>query len=169
MPRKHGFSFSPKRALGISSAKGKISRAIGIPLTRSGRQRKFGRMAGCCLPMLICAVALVCPLLLTLALPGCGNPSKPPADRSEKISRTMFGNDWPFTVEEGILRGTPPGIVTFTANGKTYPVNGTAMAALPDAPDIKEIWAFDLTPQARRIGARKNIGAIITRGLELAK
>ena len=41
-----GFSFSWKRALGISSAKGKISRALGIPLTKSGRQRKAGKILG---------------------------------------------------------------------------------------------------------------------------
>jgi hypothetical protein len=42
MPR--GFSFSWSRALGISSAKARLSREIGIPLTSSGRQRKIGRM-----------------------------------------------------------------------------------------------------------------------------
>jgi hypothetical protein len=47
MGRKHGFSFSWKRAFGISGAKGRVSRKIGIPLTRSGRQRKLGRKAGC--------------------------------------------------------------------------------------------------------------------------
>jgi hypothetical protein len=31
--------FSLRRLVGISAAKSKISRAIGIPLTRSGRQR----------------------------------------------------------------------------------------------------------------------------------
>lgn len=46
--RKYGFSFSWKRAVGLSAAKGKLSRAIGIPLTRSGRQRKLGRALGCC-------------------------------------------------------------------------------------------------------------------------
>jgi hypothetical protein len=46
MGRKFGFSFSWKRALGISAAKGRISRKIGIPLTRSGRQRKAGRLLG---------------------------------------------------------------------------------------------------------------------------
>jgi hypothetical protein len=44
MGRKFGFSFSWKRALGISGAKARISRMIGIPLTRSGRERKIGRM-----------------------------------------------------------------------------------------------------------------------------
>jgi len=34
--------FSWNRLLGISAAKSRVSRAIGIPLTRSGRQRKLG-------------------------------------------------------------------------------------------------------------------------------
>ncbi|MDR3502346.1 MAG: hypothetical protein P4L79_07160 [Legionella sp.] len=34
--------FSWKRFLGISALKAKISRKIGIPLTKSGRQRKLG-------------------------------------------------------------------------------------------------------------------------------
>jgi hypothetical protein len=50
---KFGFSWSWKRALGISAAKGRISREIGIPLTRSGRQRKFGAAAGCVLPAIL--------------------------------------------------------------------------------------------------------------------
>ena len=36
-----GLSFSWKRAIGLSAAKGKLSRQIGIPLTRSGRQKKL--------------------------------------------------------------------------------------------------------------------------------
>ena len=44
--RKYGLSFSWKRALGVSAAKGRISRATGIPLTKSGRQRKLGRLVG---------------------------------------------------------------------------------------------------------------------------
>lgn len=50
--RTYGFSFSWRRALGVSAAKGKLSRMIGVPLTRSGRQRKMGSAAGCCLPLL---------------------------------------------------------------------------------------------------------------------
>lgn len=44
MGRKFGFSFSRKRALGISGAKTRLSRMIEIPLTRSGRERKIGRL-----------------------------------------------------------------------------------------------------------------------------
>ena len=48
-----GLSFSWRRALGISQAQARLSRKIGIPLSRSGRQRKVGKMAGCCIPVLI--------------------------------------------------------------------------------------------------------------------
>ncbi len=49
---KGGFSW--KRATGISAAKSRISRKIGIPLTKSGRQRKLGAaMGGCLLPILL--------------------------------------------------------------------------------------------------------------------
>jgi uncharacterized protein YecT (DUF1311 family) len=53
--RTYGFSFSWRRALGISAAKGRLSRQIGIPLTKSGRERKAGRMMG---PALLIAFAL---------------------------------------------------------------------------------------------------------------
>ena len=44
---RFGFSFSWKRALGISAAKGRLSRRIGVPLTRAGRQRRVGKALGC--------------------------------------------------------------------------------------------------------------------------
>jgi len=53
MGKKFGISFSWKRAVGISGLKNKISRKTGVPLTRSGRQRKVGRMMGCLLPMVV--------------------------------------------------------------------------------------------------------------------
>ncbi len=62
--RKYGFSFSAKRALGISSMKGKIARATGIPTTRQGRQRKIGRIV----TGNSCMIALVFYLLLFLGL-----------------------------------------------------------------------------------------------------
>ena len=41
-----GLSFSWKRALGITALKRKISKVLGIPLTRSGRRAKLGRWLG---------------------------------------------------------------------------------------------------------------------------
>ncbi len=50
---KGGFSW--KRALGVTNAKRKISRKTGIPLTKSGRQRKVGKIVtgGCAIPFVI--------------------------------------------------------------------------------------------------------------------
>jgi hypothetical protein len=66
--RKYGFSFSWKRATGLSAAKGKLSRKIGIPLTRSGRQRKLGRMAGCLLPLFFYFIFIIVSLLTLFVL-----------------------------------------------------------------------------------------------------
>lgn len=57
MARKFGFSFSAKRAVGISAAKGRIAKATGVPTTRSGRQRKVGKAAGGCCVLVAAAVA----------------------------------------------------------------------------------------------------------------
>lgn len=54
MPNKGGFSW--KRFVGITRVKQNISRKTGIPLTKSGRQRKIGKMVtggGCLLPTAI--------------------------------------------------------------------------------------------------------------------
>jgi hypothetical protein len=59
MGRKFGFSFSWKRALGISAAKARLSRKIGIPLTKSGRQRMVGRALGCGLAGLVLTLLLL--------------------------------------------------------------------------------------------------------------
>lgn len=50
-----GLSFSWKRAIGLTSAKQKLARDLGVPLTRAGRQRKLGKAAGCCVPFLVLA------------------------------------------------------------------------------------------------------------------
>ena len=54
---KGGFSWN--RFLGITKAKIKVSRATGIPWTRSGRQRKMGSAMGCCMYLLI-SVLVIC-------------------------------------------------------------------------------------------------------------
>ena len=51
---KGGFSWN--RLLGITAAKQKLARQIGIPLTKSGRQRKIGAMItgkGCMMVILV--------------------------------------------------------------------------------------------------------------------
>jgi hypothetical protein len=54
MPNKGGLSWT--RASGVTRAKQDFSRRTGIPLTKSGRQRKIGKMfsgGGCSLPLII--------------------------------------------------------------------------------------------------------------------
>lgn len=64
MGKKFGFSFSAKRAFGISAAKGKLSKHTGIPLTKQGRQRKVGNAAGC---IFIFVLFITVPIFLALA------------------------------------------------------------------------------------------------------
>ena len=66
MGKKYGFSFSWKRALGISAAKGKLSRKIGVPLTRAGRQRKVGKLAGCCIPIMFLAGVIATSMVVAI-------------------------------------------------------------------------------------------------------
>jgi hypothetical protein len=63
---KGGFSW--KRLSGISGAKAKVSRKIGIPLTKSGRNQKIGRIVskGCLgmfaliiIPILVLVIAIL--------------------------------------------------------------------------------------------------------------
>jgi hypothetical protein len=63
----HGFSFSWKRAVGISAAKGRLSRAIDVPLTRSGRERKVGRLVSSWVGAGVIAIVPDPLLLLTAA------------------------------------------------------------------------------------------------------
>lgn len=58
--------FSWKRLLGISAAKSRISRSIGIPLTRSGRQQKVGRIVtggGC---LILISMGITASAILTV-------------------------------------------------------------------------------------------------------
>jgi hypothetical protein len=72
---KGGFSW--KKATGISAQKAKISRSTGIPLTRSGRQRKVGRavtQGRVVLPGLL-LVSLILVALLWTFQAAAGSPS----------------------------------------------------------------------------------------------
>jgi len=42
MMKVSGLTFSLKRAIGISAAKGKVAKATGIPTTKQGLERKIG-------------------------------------------------------------------------------------------------------------------------------
>ena len=63
---KGGFSW--KRAVGITRAKQRIARKTGIPFTKSGRERKIGRMVtggGCAVPMVMIGMILAVVVLVS--------------------------------------------------------------------------------------------------------
>jgi len=64
--------FSWKRATGITRAKSRMSRATGIPWTKSGRQRKVGKMVtgGGCLVMILAGAAIPATIVFVLKLIG---------------------------------------------------------------------------------------------------
>lgn len=86
MGRKFGTSFSWRRASGLSAAKGRISRKVGIPLTRSGRQKKLGRMVGrgcgCgCLSVVVVVIGLVGMTTAVVTVVVVGRDRKMPKDQ----------------------------------------------------------------------------------------
>lgn len=58
-----GLSFSWKRATGVTKAKRRIAKATGIPTSRSGRQRKFGKALGSCLLPIIGVLLFMIPVI----------------------------------------------------------------------------------------------------------
>jgi len=83
-----------------------------------------------------------------------------------------FGNEWPFTVNEGRLQclnfrrveNLEAGEVVFTTNGKTYALNGVAGGSGKYL-IVDSIWK----EHPDFPGAKINIGDMISRGLELCK
>jgi hypothetical protein len=65
-PKMNRGGFSWRRLVGISAMKARVSRTIGIPLTKSGRERKLGHLiiGGGCLFNLFKLLILVLLVLL---------------------------------------------------------------------------------------------------------
>ncbi len=85
MANKGGFSF--KRATGVTRAKQNISRKTGIPMTKSGRQRKVGKAVttGCLLPVLIFT------LFVVLAISAFAHPGRTDARGGHSVNSDGWG------------------------------------------------------------------------------
>lgn len=90
------------------------------------------------------------------------------------ITREQFGEEWPFTVESGVLgcgavEGSPGvGSVVFEADGSGgtfYAINGTAKGLADEQGwhPLEEIWADD--PATAQYGGKVSIEPIIELGL----
>lgn len=85
---------------------------------------------------------------------------------STPVSRETMKDEWPLTVSSGVL-GCERGAVTFSANGITYAVNGTATAQGRKLGwrDIREVWKDNPAIP----GTKTNIGPMIEKGLFLCR
>lgn len=100
-----------------------------------------------------------------------------------RITQEEFGQAWPFTVQEGMLRCEPEvrgeyvlEVVTFRAGSKTYAVNGIAKSKRIDGnpkgkhayQEIELIWKKDPQVPGDNI-TRKNMTPVLDKGLKLCQ
>ena len=82
-----------------------------------------------------------------------------PGDSERRVTASEFGDEWPFYVQSGTLKCLPGRAIIFEGdNGKTYPVNGTAVAMNEKLAtgwnDIREIWKPHPDPSLAAIGVK---------------
>ena len=142
--------------------------------TESTETDKVG-CRGCIYGLLICFVGgVLAVLLLTL----CDSPKKtsdrvsPPAaskrapvSRGVRVTRAEWGDDWPFTVDSGMVncldpKGNKLGAAVFIYSGKTYALNGYAQSR--GYRNIRPIWRDN--PDIP--GTKINIGPMIDLALD---
>ncbi|RKZ46300.1 MAG: hypothetical protein DRR16_29885 [Candidatus Parabeggiatoa sp. nov. 3] len=82
------------------------------------------------------------------------------------LKQTEYGENWPFSVSEGVLECFPPGIITFKVKDKTYAVNG--LASSRGYLKIDDIWRNTPTILEQDTSNKKvELSPIINKGLEL--
>ncbi len=116
MANRGGFSW--KRVVGITKQKQRISRASGIPLSRSGRQRKVGKlMTGGCVTFPAALVVLIVLATLVLAVSGCDGGA---ADSSvEPVGQVAAVSSSSPTVAPATTTSTEPPTTTTAASTTT--------------------------------------------------
>ena len=89
-----------------------------------------------------------------------------------KVSRSDYGDAWPFTVEEGWLRRCPrTDAVRFKVGNTNYALTGTARAFYKKDADVSEIHAEQpgLAPLEDGTRIRKPLTPIIRDGLRIGR
>ncbi len=79
-----------------------------------------------------------------------------------EVSRADLGDDWPLTVESGVLR-CEGSAVTLESGGTVYYLNGTAKGR-GIGEDPASIWADD---EANKMGLKKSLATLVIMGLDL--
>lgn len=105
--------------------------------------------------------ACVAGALIGAALTGGSAVAAVDGSGSRIVTKKQYGKRWPFTVARGLL-SCRDSAVTFTARGRIYGINGTALGR--GFKRVDPIWRKSSDPLA---GPRINIGPILDRGLKL--
>lgn len=94
-------------------------------------------------------------------------PTETPAPPPGYVSRTTVGEEWPLSVEDGVLACDAARRVTFTSGGLVYAVNGTARGFAKENGwrDIQELTV----PDPKIEGLIKSLQPLLSVGLELCK
>ena len=102
---------------------------------------------------------LVTLLIFSFFLYSCSDSKKSVQETEQSMTENMiykadYGENWPFTVDKGILKCVSQGVV-FIANGKTYAVNGTALNFKTEYgySEMDEVWAYDTIMMKQLIAA----------------
>jgi hypothetical protein len=140
MPNRGGFSW--KRATGVTRTKQRISRSTGIPLSKSGRQRKVGKMVtgGCLIP----GTLLISLVTVAALLAGCSSSSSQPTATADSqhtqqaasidiaAVRANFTDECKVSIVVDDLFCTQVKVDAMTADGTTLIVPTTLNAAATD-------------------------------------
>jgi len=78
------------------------------------------------------------------------------------ITKEQYGDEWPFTVKQGVLSCENVSEVVLTADGVSFAINGTAKSA-KKYQAVERIWADNPAIP----GTKKSVGGIIKSGLAL--
>ena len=90
-------------------------------------------------------------------------PTNTPLPQNETlITKEAYGDEWPFTVKQGVLSCENISEVVLTVDGVSFAINGTAKSTKKYQP-VEKIWADNPAIP----GAKKSVGDIIKSGLTL--
>lgn len=84
-----------------------------------------------------------------------------PGGNERQVTRADFGDDWPLTVESGVLACEGTDSIMFQAGGKTYAVVETGITSFGEP--IDPIWAHDPNDAA----SKKDLWPLMNAGLDL--
>jgi hypothetical protein len=87
------------------------------------------------------------------------------------VSKAEYGEKWPLTVDQVELACEPPTLITVTANGVTYALNGSARthAKRYGWEDFESIWRTDPTSDPNGTQWKIPASNLIDRGMQLCK